>query len=201
MTTDGPNGSGKRPSNIIRVNWWKGSSHAAAELNEAAERRWSRQAWGLGITATAAMLVAVGALVSYELNRPPADAVIVTGANETRTRIFGDGIHVLLSELSKLQIDAVDACCLVHLFAGEARFSVPENPTRELVVATEFANAISNAGKFSVSTQLGLVVQVQEGSVRVARPGKPPVILMKGMRYGLGDGMRAAVPGARRRGT
>lgn len=194
MTTDGSDESGKRACNVIRVDWRKRGSRAAPQLDLTAERRWSLQAWGLGVAATAALFVSVGALVAYELDHPPAE-IIKTGSDETRTRVFGDGIQVLLDELTKLQIDAVKTCCRARLLVGRVLFTVPQNPARKLTVATDFAAASTTGGKFSAEINWGLVVQVDEGEVQVSGPGGILKTLVKGERYRvLDDGrLRAGV--------
>lgn len=161
----------RRASNVIHVDWRQDSILESAEESVNEPRRVG-EAWGLAILATAAVVVAGGYFVMFEIKLASTDTMIATSANESKTHKLADGSVVSLGARSKLRFDVRRNRRHVRLLDGEAMFDVAPNMTTPFVVSTFLVDASTSMGaKFSVIIDTSVSVQVHEGVVEVSNPG------------------------------
>jgi transmembrane sensor len=118
------------------------------------------------------------------MNLATTDGMIATVAGESQTTTFDDGGVVSVKPNSRVLLDAYESERRLDLLKGEAVFTATPVPNRPpLVVSTYIARASAVDATFKVALDGGMVVEVYEGQVDVAVPGRSAITLKKGNRY------------------
>jgi transmembrane sensor len=117
------------------------------------------------------------------MNPASTDGMIATAAGESQTTTFHDGGGVSVKPNSRVLLDAYESERRVELLKGEAVFTATPVPNRPLVVSTYIARASAVDATFRVALDGGMLVEVYDGQVDVAVPGRSAITLRKGNRY------------------
>ena len=147
----------------------------------------------------AAVAIAAVVAVTLVLWRPaPAAQAIATAAATRQTVTLEDGTQVELNARTRLEFRNVGAERRVHLFEGEAFFSVSHDASRPFFVETPAGSVRVTGTKFNVRSESAadLEVIVAEGSVEMSTPPAAPgdgtekIMLVAGNRGFARDGGR-----------
>lgn len=144
--------------------------------------RW--QAW-LPYAAAASILVAL--LGAWAIWRAPVASVenrmLATQIGEQYRAALPDGSRVELNTASRVAVSFSRAARDLRLDAGEALFAVAHEPTRPFTVRTRLGDVRAVGTVFSVRTDRGLDVMVEEGRVEILREGRVVARISAGERY------------------
>lgn len=125
----------------------------------------------------AAVAIAAVVAVTFVLWRPaPAAQEIATSTATRQTVTLEDGTKVELNARTRLEFRNVGAERRVHLFEGEAFFSVSHDASRPFFVETPAGSVRVTGTKFNVRSESAadLEVIVAEGSVEMSTPPAAP---------------------------
>lgn len=125
----------------------------------------------------AAVAIAAVVAVTFMLWRPaPAAQAIATSTANRQTVTLEDGTQVELNARTRLEFRNLGAERRVHLFEGEAFFSVSHDASRPFFVETPAGSVRVTGTKFNVRSESAtdLEVIVAEGSVELSTPPATP---------------------------
>ena len=157
--------------------WRTGEDVSPARLARATVPRVPASRWRgrrrmtvLAVTALAACLV----FFAFPVLQVRLSADHLTGTAERREVVLDDGSRVTLDARSAVAVDYSAGRRDVRLLSGQAFFEVVPSPDRPFTVAASDVAVTVTGTSFSVGTSdLGVSVAVQTGTVRVSREDRP----------------------------
>lgn len=126
---------------------------------------------------------------------PDQTRMLATQIGEQYRAALPDGSRVELNTGSRVAMTFSRAARDLRLDAGEALFAVAHDPARPFTVRTRLGDVRAVGTVFSVRTDRGLDVMVEEGRVEVLREGQVVARIAAGERYMLsaaGEARRAS---------
>jgi transmembrane sensor len=127
-------------------------------------RHWQPAA--LVASATLALVVTTGFLVSSYMSWEPVGITYETAANESRTQQLEDGTVIALGAQSELRIAFTNKRRVVRHLKGEVTFDVAVDARRPFIVTTFLAD-LEHGTKFRVLVDSGVLITVDKGIVVV----------------------------------
>lgn len=121
----------------------------------------------------AGALAACLAVFAFPMLQLRLSADHLTSTAEVKEVVLDDGSRITLDARSAVAVDYAAGRRDVHLLSGQALFEVVPSAERPFTVAASDVAVTVTGTSFSVGTSdLGISVAVQSGSVRIARDGR-----------------------------
>lgn len=144
-----------------------------------------REAFGVMMTASAAVLVTGGCLWKAIDDHLNPSLTIRTSIGESKRHLLYGGVIAWLGARTTLQVDGRGKHERVTLLEGEAMFDVPAGLDRPFEMLTYLARAnAAVCSRFVVVVDTSVMFAVHDGQIAVTGRGrKQPINLKQGMKY------------------